>query len=274
VVDRFADVENPVGWDPRGAAITAFGDIGYPAKEAIPLLIDIIREGKDNGEIENAVTALGKIDIHDPGVIEALAEAYGHEYSGTRKAVSNAIANHAAELKGYIPIIADMLRSRNFDVSLYIIAALGDIGPEALPLLIEGLRMVKPDVRTYYISAIGKLGPAATKAIPDLIKSLDGDGKNEATSAASALGAIGPDAAEAVPALIAKLSSENQSLRDRVAVALGNIGPCARDAVPILIELARNEEINIADAIKALATIGPEPGVVQFLLEQLRHDNY
>ena len=138
------------------------------------------------------------------------------------------------------------------------IAALGRIGPEAIPVLTILLKDENSEIRTAAAQGL-RMGPKAKAAVPALMESLQDKDFKVRRVAMDALGSIGPEAKAAVPALTEVLKCKGKIRRVRAASALGRIGPEAKTAVPALTELLKDKDSNVKSAaLWALGQIGPE----------------
>lgn len=80
------------------------------------------------------------------------------------------------------------------------------------------------------------------KAVPGLIKKLQGANAFERDLALALLGELGAEAADAVPALVENLkNAKSNSVRFSAATALGKIGPPAKASVPDLIKALQED---------------------------------
>src|SRR5439155_632848 len=109
-----------------------------------------------------------------------------------------------------------------------ITAALGQVGPAAVPSLVEALRNGDPRTRPGAAAALGAVGPQAAAAVPALVEALRDGEPGVRLEAADALTRIGQETATAVPVLLAVLPKEW-----RAVDALGRAGAAA---VPPLLE--------------------------------------
>lgn len=104
-------------------------------------------------------------------------------------------------------------------------AALGRVGPAAMPGLIERLDAADEELRQVAANVLGVIGDR--RALPALTARLADADPNVRTAAADALGRIG--GAEATAALLAALDSDDESLRVTSLQALANL----RTAPPV-----------------------------------------
>ena len=171
-----------------------------------------------------------------------------------------------------VPALIAALKDENEHVRESAADVLGDIGPEAkaaVPALIEALKDKDEGVRWRAARALGDIRSEAKDAVPALIEAIKDD--DIRWSAAAALGRIGP---EAVTALIAALKDENEHVRESAADVLGDIGPEAKAAVPALIEALKDKVEGVRwSAAAALGRIGPEavPALIAALKDENEH---
>ncbi len=185
------------------------------------------------------------------------------------------------------------------------IAALSELGPEAVPALVEALDDERASVRYFATWTLGNIGAEARPAAPAMVGNLRDSDKNVRRITAWALGQVGtkspqaaagmaglladpdiqvrlaaamgleglgPDAAGAVPALIKALKDKDSDVRKRAVRALGAVGPAAAEAAPALVEALREAEADVrVEAEFALGRIGPR--AVPPLVEALRGKN-
>jgi HEAT repeat protein len=183
-----------------GRAARALGQIGAPAKSAVPALIERIDKGKGKTRDDaEAIEALLKIDPR------------------------------SRDSKAAVPALRAIVRQPPSNpCRVHAVVALGKMGrlaKDAVPDLAKvlGEDPVKAGmVRFHAATALGKIGEDAKAAVPDLVKLLKdkkaGPGRR---TVAVALGQMGPAAKEAVDAL--KSAREEAALREAADAALAKI---------------------------------------------------
>ena len=237
--------ENQKGGDPlRIAAIQALGGFGREAANAVPELVQALRD-KDLRVRWFAAEALGLIGPDAKAAIPALHAALRSR---------DAVAADAANVDGGVA-----------DAPMRLIAAfaLGRIGPEAraaIPDLIAALSGPDSRVRAEAARALGLMGPDARAAIPELIR-LTGrrSGSQVVEYASEALAQLGP---VAVPALSEILHDDDPEARGALRI-LGQMS--AKTAVPIteLVRCLRDRDAEVRMAAAgALAAVGDRPEVL------------
>jgi HEAT repeat protein len=246
----------------RYHAMGALGDIGPPAREALPDLLELLRNVDAGDTAEYAIAKMG------PEVVPALIETLAHHDALVRWRATQALAQIGPDAKEAVPALIQALQDENSVVRGNAANALGMIGVEAreaVQPLIAALGDSDFFVRKSGTAmiALGKIGPAAREAVPFLIQELKAPDSATRTSAAEALAGIGPAAVDAAPALADALKDQNARVRVRASIALAKIGPRATAAVPALIQ-ALSDNLDWLSpreyAARALGEIGPEAG--------------
>lgn len=236
--------------DVKISAAQALGGIGPAAKDAIPALIETLKD-EDECVSGEAGIALGKIGATAvPALIKMLKDGDDQVRHSAAWVLGSKIGSPA------VPALIKTLGDKKWGVRASAVEALGQIGPaakDALPVLIKILRNGDEVecVRGEAAIAIGEIHN--TSAVPELIETLGDEKWSLRLSAAGALSKIGDTSA--VPALIVASKDENRNVRYAAVWALGKIGD--KSAVPALIEALKEEDKNARQqAIRALGEIG------------------
>jgi len=282
-----------------------------PALDKGPEMIRTLAEGlrsKDTTVRYRSSLALGKIGAPAaPALIEALRDS---DYQA-RIAAANAIRDMGSAGAPAVPALAENLSysadrelgyppkepslyagSPSIQVRWCAVAALGHIGPKALPAvpaLLEmlrgahesGLAAPKSDdaygqkhwrvfeLRGAAAWVIQKLGPAAARQYPEVIPALaaalEDPKRMVRLNAAAALRAVGPAAKTAAPQLLAALRHEDPYTRIYAALAFTAMGKDAAPYAPQLIECHDSIQLDslsrrrIGQAISAITGKRPRP---------------
>jgi len=241
----------------RANAAWVLGNLGLIAKDAVPDLINALRD-KSEWVKKKAADALEMIGAPEAAkVVEAARQ----------------------ELKilkeKRIQSLTRKLESEKASVRLDAVAALHDSGPAAVPALIKALKDEDEEVRLDVVQALIFIGEPAKDIISALVETFLND-RNEKvrTWAASGLGShkFRSVANDVVPILIGALSDKNESTRIRVSaiLALGRLGN--PDAIPVLSEKLSDENERVrCEAGKALKNIGTPEAVK--LVEEYERKN-
>jgi len=250
-------------WFSRRQAALTLGRIGQPAQEAIPAIVELLKEQTADPEQSTQLWAIKALALYGPVASDAAPALV-------------ALLEDSAQPP--LPRLAS-------------IEALGRIGParpEVVPALIRALdagiqaelrlrSAPLPDpppaegggrenVNDILERAIGAaemfelFGGHAASATPSLIRATLSDSVFLRRAAANTLGLIGPAADPAIPALAdLVLFDDVVEVRDLAARALGRIGP---DAEPILIQLLQDSDpevrIRAATACRELRSASPD----------------
>ncbi len=268
ILDRYAKDTPPYG-SLKGIAIYTLGEIGPPANAVVPRFLDMLADDEYKQKAAAIINALAKIGMYEPGVKEAFIEALDHSLDRVRTEALTALLQYdQEELRKHMRIVIDGLPDADFQAFCAMEDLMPFFGADAVPYLVEKARNAELEEKYCYFRVLAMIGPDAREAIPFLLECLESEHERISQNAARVIGAIGPEAAKAIPQLIHKLETEGDPL-GIFAYALGEMGPLAKDAVPLIIELAETKRLNLTSAINALVNIGPEPGVVEFLLVQV-----
>lgn len=190
----------------RLAAAQALYALRPPAPEAVPVLIQLLRDPRYQWE---AARSLGKMGTNAVLAIEELLAQL--ERTPTHR-------------PSRTPSFAAL--------------ALQQMSPLAVPRLVHLLEHPVAEVRINAATALAGHGAAAAPAVPGLIRMLGAEDPEEQMTAANTLGALGDTAREALPALerLARLETTQDvvvgHVRSAARAALTNITRTSRGKVP------------------------------------------
>lgn len=248
----------------RAKAARALENIDPSAREAVPILIDALKEKQDATIPPVAAKALGRLG---GSAVPALTEALEIKDGRVQAYAALALQRIGTDAKPAVPALIEVIKQYKdpaHNARLHAIAALGKLGPaakDAVPTLIEATKEKPPTsaVRLAAVTALGQIGPEAKTAVPTLIDLL-GEEETKAgplrLEAARALGQIGAGAGEeATSALVALVENKKLGATRIVAInALGQMGAPAKNAVAALKKASEDAELKTA-ATKALEKI-------------------
>lgn len=181
----------------RYSALSALGRFGPESREAVPVLIDVLRQPRSNPQVRIlTVWVLGQIGPAARAATPDLLVALNSDpYLSVRA--------HAAQALGKI----------------------GADSPAVTAALIRGLGESNSNLRGACVIAVWRIGPPASPAIPNLRRILRDPAANtlERYFAAGALSAMGQAAAPAVPEISPLLFDRNPDVRYMAAYAVGRI---------------------------------------------------
>jgi len=297
-------------WQVRCDAAYALGRFGSKAKAAVPALTEALQD--ESSFVRSRVAlALWQIDKH-PDAIPALIESLRDPNSaGHRSSAAFALADIGVEAKAAVPALLEALKDNPWTAAensaFHIAAAKAlwqiDRHPAAVPALVECLKEREGGRRMEAAEILRIIGVAAKAAVPALIEALNDEKQFVGRSAAEALGAIGAQAAAAVPALLEALKDKKdrgrvhaaealwrinkhpaavlalaaavQDPRDQADyyahVALRRIGVDAKAAVPALTEALKAERVyHRVEAAITLWQLNKDLAVVPVLVQALK----
>jgi HEAT repeat protein len=235
--------------DTRDAAVAAVAAIGPDAREAVPALMQSLKNEPVDSQyyihtqfdITDCITAIGVDADQLPMLADFLIRHWKHL--------------GAQEIYNYATFFEEL------------VAPLGPKAVVILPQLRRGFKHNDYYVKTACIKVVAAMGPAAKEAVGDLAVLLRSDDIRSETkeAALSALGAMGESAAEALPSMLAQL--EDFSVGEDAARALARVGP---SAVPGLSKALSSDESGV-NAAKSLGLMGAQAKpAVPYLIKALR----
>jgi HEAT repeat protein len=170
-----------------------------------------------------------------------------------------------------VPLLAAMLRDRDFGLRHALLRDLDSFGPKgeaATHGLTEVIEQDEDDsVRTHAVQTLSRVSPASI-SLPILLKALRREQSRKdapvAGSILQTLGQIGPAAEPAIPMLVETYNTAtNEHERGSAIIALGGIGPSARVALPTILKATKDPQwFPRGLALEALIKIKVEPDVV------------
>jgi HEAT repeat protein len=225
LVSALKDPAEPV----RAAAAKALGRLGFDAQNALPALVENVRDKKaDRFTRSNAAIAIRSIGGGNALLATELAEVLADKDApaGVREEVANTLGALGKEAAQTVPTLAAALTDKDAGVRQAAAKALARIGPDArpaLPALKQALKDEDVTVRSQAIRALGALGKDAAEAVPLLRDCLKDTVVEVRLAAIQALGGIGPDAKEAVSALAPFTQDAQTTIREAAVDALKKI---------------------------------------------------
>jgi HEAT repeat protein len=160
----------------RQEAAEDLGQIGAPAADAVPALLQLTKKDPDPLTRIAAAQAVTAIDPKNETAIPALEEALQDKAANVRKKAAESLGDLGPGARSVIPILIKTVKDPDPLVSWASIDALGQIGPKAeaaVPTLVEALK--EGNTRAAAVDALGQIGRHAQAAIPALEEVLKGN---------------------------------------------------------------------------------------------------
>jgi len=187
--------------------------------------------------------------------LQRLVAMLGEDTPAERNMAAREIGRMGVAAKDAVPVLLAAIEDMKYASALG--AALGRIGPVALPEIREALRSGSPKVRTECLRALEVMGGATRDVVPLICTHIHDGDRGVRVKAIQALAKIAEDK-ETISALAALATDEDEGIRDVVARALGELGPRAEVATPGLIAALRHKKASQypSPQVKALRLIG------------------
>lgn len=229
----------------RIRSILALRDLGLPAEDVVPPLVEALRTDGDAEVRETAARTLGRIchksGYTSPELMEALREALQDENAQVRGEASNALSLLLPQEEADIPRL---------------IALLSDPSPE---------------VRANAALALGRYGEKAVEAIPSL---LDATGDEDARVRYFAWGAISTVknvGEEVVPYILQGLKDPDEQVRGMVIFLIQTLLITRAEVIESLVQLSEHQSwghrLHVIQALDYLIfVVGPINGKVMAAL--------
>ena len=157
----------------RGAIIT-IGLIGEGSAEAVPAIIDIMKNDSElRWDAADALTLIGQPAV--PFLIELLQG----ERCGAHWAAAETLVNIGEQVAYAVPTLITSLKSNNPDTLWQTEDLLRKIGAQGIPEYIKLLDEEDEDIQKNAIKKLGSLGKLAKSALPELERRLSKEKDNQ-----------------------------------------------------------------------------------------------
>src|SRR5262245_12418309 len=221
----------------RRSAVQAIGALGPTAKDATPVLLNLLRSSELLFEIQDAFAKIGE------AAVPALTDAWRTGDRAVQDCVVLALRGMGPKAQSMATLLADRLKTdKGFIVAL--VQVLGKMGPgakDAVPVLAERLEKAGPredHVRVQVMKARGPNGPDAKAVAPLMVRQL----KFLPTSApfnapppqSEGMASIARLGAGVAAGIAELLEDSDPEVRRSAIMVLGTMGPAAKDAIPAL----------------------------------------
>jgi HEAT repeat protein len=206
---------------------------GRAAKEAAPIIAQLLVENKDWRVRRQAALTLGRIGVASEDSLPALKTAVKDKHEAVRAAAAEGLGGSGIPGDEVAPLLTKLLDDPAKDVQVAAIGGLGKLGSAAkaaAPLIhkiaqatVEAPAGAKqPDLRVLCITTLGSIGPAAKEAAPLLLSWLStAKSEDDRRIIVQALGQM--KAEEAAKVLEPLMRKENGAVGAAAAVALWRI---------------------------------------------------
>jgi HEAT repeat protein len=277
--------------DVRRAAANYLGEIGPPAKDAVPALLRACWDDHDAVRVAAAESLL-RIDpaLARRHVVAPLIKVVEREVGSTYPAIM-LLRKIGPEAHAAVPALIRALGSSEGSIpqaAAEALGCMGEAGKPAVPALLARLEDESHEVRVAAALALWRLGRRGA-AMAALLEEVQNEVK-ECGARYQALGAlaeIGPEASQALPALRRALLDRDDPSRPWVAWALwrierrvefpGYVVDYRQDALRALIQMLPGKRASASetDPSWVLRSIGPEAeAAVPALLDYLQNEDW
>jgi len=249
VTERYiAALETSRSWRKRAFAAEKLGLIG--SASALPALLAVIRDARDEDEDVRGAALRALARIKDPRAVPTLIEALASPETWLPPRIGEILVSIGEP--AIAPLQAELRRSRSEHTRMWAAEILGWLeARSAAPTLIEALSDISPEVRARAAAALGRIKD--DRSVHRLLELLVSDpAPFVRVKVSHALGAIGHPAV--IDYLIATLKDPEWWVRVRVVEALEKLG---KSAVAALLPALEDEDAEVRRcAAMALERIG------------------
>ncbi len=236
----------------RLQALTSLGELGPAAREAVPALLQMLKDRGNAQTNPNTLSPAGLVAAQSlarigRAAVPTLVQALGSDHPRVRAGVAHALGLMRLPLPAAVAPLQNALKDRDEHVRYQAALALLRLGQKAdtvAPILHDLLRALTPAIRLETALLLQQLGPDA-KSATALVEALrdehlelpaPADGgqqdpgmpvprpRNVAVGALAALGA------DAVPVLIKAAGDTDPQVRTGALLALSSIQPLVKEA--------------------------------------------
>jgi HEAT repeat protein len=271
----------------RKCVIEDLGEIGAPARAAVPALIDVLKAKGKHRRV--AADALGAIGPEARSAVPALIEALDSDKFGVYASAVLALGRIGSDAKPALPALRAKLKAANGATERVRLAtALARIGDkqEAASVLLElGLNAKDWLAREWALQALGEMGPAAAPVLPALKKAMRNEDDWERRWVAFAVWRIGrrvesggtalDERLEAVEALTALIRTPDRKFGlYGVTEVVELLGRDAASLAPAFVAVLKDKSrSDRGAALRALDAMGPAAAEAVLTLEaKLKED--
>ncbi|MDF1664978.1 MAG: HEAT repeat domain-containing protein, partial [Planctomycetota bacterium] len=257
-------------WKSRWYGAKFLGQLGEPARQSIPKLIELTSD--QYSAVEDAATkAIRKIGV-DASLIPTLNTLLSSKNWKSRWYGVTLLGALGEAARPSIPKLIELTSDQYSAVEDAATKAIVQIGIDQslIPTLNRLLSSKNWKSRWYGARLLGQFGKVVRPSIPKLIELTSDQYSAVEKAAAKAIQQIGVDAT-LIPSLDRLLSSRNWKSRWYGVKLLGQLGAAARQSIPKLIELTSDQYSAVEDAArKTIPKIGVDTSLIPALNRLLK----
>ena len=256
----------------RFEAAQMLGEIGEPARAAVPALIRMLNDkcgiasaprsawftDTDCGAAAFALAVIGE-PVSD--IVSALVGVLGRTDVSdfVQWSATGALRIVGAPASFAIPLLIEIFRDSRISARVriqaaYTLAAIGEIDRDIVPLFKERLKDKDPWIRVYSARLLGEMAESPKPLVPEWLENAWGEWMLRPYFSKK-LGLLTNPAEVVVPTLIQALDDDCHHVRRMAAYALAKTGKQAEAAVPALIESMKTGDVG-GVAAEAMVKIG------------------
>jgi HEAT repeat protein len=259
----------------RFNAVAALGLAGPRAHEAIPALLNVLRNSSEKSHLRsaaaNSLGLIGKGAV--PHLVEALysrvalVRALGVTGLRVHRAL-NALKQMEDQMKAASLALTSMFKSADDDDRLSAVNLFAQMGQQAMPFLLKALRDSNPIISLNAARALLRLEPwhfcnrtslrsmifnpkptkmrkEARAALKTLIAGLANDTPGIRLESLRYLGEIDTHAKPALKEILIALTAKESEVRQQAAFVLGVMGKYAKTAGPRLVSVLFDDDVRV-----------------------------
>jgi HEAT repeat protein len=227
-VEKHPSLDYPRAETRHLRAVRAFEALGKDAKDAVPELIEMYREGIAEPTPFGPSSALAAIGPAAESAVPVLLKNLASGDSRMREGAAATLGGIHSRAELVVPALQKALSDPAGAVSFKAADSLGFFGESArpaVPTLLEKLKDPYPPMGAVAATALGRINDQSGFVVPRLLEMLHATNGLWRKNAAWALYEIGPDAKEAVSALTQCLNDQEAAVREAATNALKQIDP-------------------------------------------------
>lgn len=255
----------------RATAAIALRSLDPKATEAIPLLVEALKEGefgRPTRRVEEALVGFGAAAVPHLAALlkdrkfdatDQLGESnqLGHRPATRRGQIAYVLGQIGLDVPGVVPALLEALKDR--DLHWDGLNVLKGGHARALPALRDALEDKDVAVRLGVAEVLAGARGEAKAVATVLLAVLKGEDAGLKARACAALADLDEPSPEVLDALAAALKDEKPPVRRAAALALGRLGTRARPAVPKLLTALKDKDRAVREAA-AVALSQVDPG--------------